>query len=318
MKKQQKFKLTAGIIARWVFSCLFILNGLGFIILGAYFFGLLVVIFALLLFPPLEKRISGKYHVEFSTGFRWLIAIFILIFYYSGFATITTDEIGQYSYEAPYEQEVGISEEIPAEVPKTKVYPMNQEVNVDEISYKAAKAETFREMGATFLKKETDGKFVKIYLDIKNNGKETQQIFTSRFTLVDNQERKYDRLSDDILYISEPLQLGVQLQPGLSTSGAIVFELPKDSEDLILIIRGDWLSTSEIKIALSKIVDIGKDTTLQQEQEKTMGEVMEQAQKETKELLNKCNSPFVCTSSCPEYMDVGQKDCSSGQVCCLE
>ena len=37
-----------------------------------------------------------------------------------------------------------------------------------------------------------------------------------------------------------------------------------------------------------------------------------------RELMNQCSSPFKCSSSCPDMMDVGQKDCPSGQVCCME
>ena len=121
-----------------------------------------------------------------------------------------------------------------------------------------------------------------------------------------------------MMYIVDYLEFGKQLQPGLATSGAIVFEMPQDSDDLKLIISGDWLSNTEIKIMLSNINYIGKDTTQKDEQDEMWDEAMEEAEKQTEELLNQCNSPFICTSSCPEYMDVGQKNCPSGQLCCIK
>lgn len=204
------------------------------------------------------------------------------------------------------------------ETPKEKIYSMNEDVKVDYLTYKVTKAETFTEMGTSMFNKETTGKFVKVYLEITNNAKETKQIFTPRFKLVDGQDRQFDRLSDDMMYIADYLELGKQLQPSLTTSGAIVFELPKDSADLKLSIKGDWVSTTEIKVKLSNIKNIGKDTTQKEEQDEMMDDLMEQAQQQTEELLNQCNSPFKCTSSCPEFMDVGQKNCPSGQVCCMQ
>lgn len=213
---------------------------------------------------------------------------------------------------APTKQDT-VKEEV-----KETVYSMNEDVKVDYLTYKLTKAETFTEMGTSMFNKETEGKFVKVYLKITNNAKETKDIFTPRFKIEDNQERRYDRLSDDMMYIADYLEFGKQLQPGLATSGALVFEMPKDSQDLKLIITGDWLSNAEVKIKLSNIKDIGKDTTQKEEQDKVMDEAMKEGEEMMEELMNKCSSPFKCSSSCPDMMDVGQKDCPSGQVCCME
>ena len=142
-------------------------------------------------------------------------------------------------------------QEAPKEDVKETIYSMNKDVNVDYLTYKVTKAETFTEMGTSMFNKETNGKFIKVYLEITNNAKETKQIFSPRFRIMDNQERQYDRLSDDMMYINDYLEFGKQLQPGLTASGAIVFELPKDSTELKLVIKGDWVSISEIKISFS-------------------------------------------------------------------
>ena len=184
---------------------------------------------------------------------------------------------------------------------------MNQPVPVDYLTYTVTKAETFTEMGNEFANKKTEGMFVKVYLKILNNAKETKDIFTPRFTLVDDKGRNFERLSDDMFYIADGLEFGKALQPGLGASGAIVFELPTDVKGLALLIRGDWLSSSEIVVKIDSITNIGKDITLEQ---KVKGQI--------EESLSKCNLPLKCVSSCPEYMGTGQKDCPSGQVCCLQ
>ena len=166
-----------------------------------------------------------------------------------------------------------------------KLNSMNEYVDVDYLRYKVTKAESFNAMGDSMFKKETNGKFVKVYLDILNNAKETKQIFTPRFVIIDNQERKFDRIADDMFYIAEPLELGKQIQPGLSTSGAVVFELPKDSTDLVLQLGGDWTSASEIKVSLDKVTDIGKDLTLKQKNDKMFDDIMADSQKKADEMM---------------------------------
>jgi len=222
--------------------------------------------------------------------------------------------------EAKTEQalpEIAKTEEIEA-VPQLIIKKMNEAVTVDYLTYKVTKAETFTEMGTSFFNKKTEGKFVKVYLRILNNDKETQNIFSARFKIEDNQGRRYDQFPGDSLYISDSIDFGKQLQPGLAVSGAIVFEMPKDAQNLKLVIKGDWLSETEVIVQLSNVQNIGKDTTQKEEQDKIWDQNMEEAEEKTQELLNKCNAPFKCSSSCSDYADVGQKDCSSGEVCCLE
>ncbi len=142
---------------------------------------------------------------------------------------------------------------------------MNETIVVDYLAYKVTKVETFTEMGSSMFKEETTGKYIKVYLEILNNAKETEYIFSPRFKIEDNQERKCDRLSDDMMYISDYIEFGQDLQPGLSVDVAIVFELPKDPENLVLLVSGDWISISEIKVSLDNIENIGADTTQQDE-----------------------------------------------------
>ncbi len=202
--------------------------------------------------------------------------------------------------------------------PEVEVYRINEPVLVDYLTYTVTKAETFTEMGSEFMSKTTEGKFIKIYLKITNNAKETKDLFSSRFFIVDENARKFDRLSDDTIYISDGLEFGKQLQPGLSTSGAVVFELPTDVKKIGLVISGDWMSKTQKLIVIDSLRDIGTDTTLKEESQRQMDEAMKQGQEQMEKLMEQCNSPFKCSSSCPEYMDTGKKDCPTGQLCCLK
>lgn len=166
-----------------------------------------------------------------------------------------------------------------------KVYAINENINVDYLTYRVTKVETFNKMGFTAYSKETNGKFIKVYIDIINNAKETKNIFSPRFKIEDSQGRMYDQLPDDYLYIADYIEFGKQVQPGLMTSGAVVFELPKDSSELKLIISGDWASISEAKVTLSNIQDIGIDTTRQDEQDAQMDAIMKESYAKAEEMM---------------------------------
>ena len=240
---------------------------------------------------------------EKSKIWYWIGSILAIYLIFAGCNSLFSTETTKETTSQNIEQQITTETEDQTE----KIYTLNDEVKVDYLTYTIKKAETFTEMGSSVFNKKTNGKFIKIYIEVMNDAKETKDMFTPRFKIEDNQGRKFERLSDDMLYIADSINFGQQLQPGLSVSGAVVFELPKDSEGLKLIIIGDWLSDTEIKVYLKDIEDMGKDTTQQKEQDKMMDD-----------LMNQCNAPFKCSSSCKEYMDMGQKDCPSGQVCCME
>ncbi len=204
-------------------------------------------------------------------------------------------------------------------------YNMNQDISVDYRTYRITKAETFTEMGISPMKKITNEKFIKIYFQITNNANETKQIFSNRLKLIDGQNRKFDSLSDGSGYIANYLEWGMQIQPSLLVAGATVFEIPKDSEDLKLEISGDMFSTSKAIVNLSDIQDIGKDTSLQDMQDKVMDKSRNTLPKgiegggtvvTTNEVeLTTCEEPFKCVSSC-QGANLGQMDCPSGKICC--
>ncbi|MBW2989123.1 DUF4352 domain-containing protein [Candidatus Woesearchaeota archaeon] len=207
---------------------------------------------------------------------------------------------------------------IQEEKPKFRddVYSMNEAIRAGHLTYKATKVETFAKMGTSIFEKETDGKFVKIYLSITNKAKETKEMLTPGFKLIDSQDRKFDRFLEDMMHIADYLEFGKQLQPGLEESGAIIFEVPKDSKGLKLEIRGDWLSTAKITIDLSDIRDIGADTT-QKERMEDIAEDMEEGGYTIEDMIIKCRSPFKCSSNCVQDSDIGRKDCPSGHLCCM-
>ncbi|MFT4312221.1 MAG: DUF4190 domain-containing protein [Candidatus Woesearchaeota archaeon] len=249
-----------------------------------------------------------------------IFQIFVIIFFVFlgavGSATLDSIEHERQAAVNDVAPEVVRTETTPTQ-PQNLVYSMNEDIKVDYLTYRITNVESFQRMGSSFLTKETEGQFIKVTMRITNDAMETKQMFTPRFRIKDSLGREYDRLSDDIMYISDALEFGRQLQPGLSTTGAIVFELPLSSEDLSLEISGDWLSRTRISVSLDNIYYKEADTTQKEEIESIWDDAMTQSQQQWEDLMNQCNAPFRCTASCGEYMDVGQLDCPSGQVCCM-
>lgn len=226
--------------------------------------------------------------IKYTLGIVALLFVVVLvstILYGTNTNVSENDKLGVNSnneMSSTYEEE-GTSTKY--EESSVKVYNMNENINVDYLTYRITKVETFNKMGVTAYSKETNGKYIKVYMDIINNAKETKNIFSPRFKIEDSQGRIYDQLSGDYLYIADYIEFGKQVQPGLMTSGAVVFELPKDSSELKLIISGDWASISEVKVGLTNIRDIGIDTTRQDEQDAMMDQIMEESYARTEEMM---------------------------------
>ncbi len=275
MSKKEVKKITLGLVLSWVLGILFLLAGLGAFMELLFSEGIILLIMSAILLPPVNDMFREKMNFELSTGIKIVLllicfTIFGAITNSNNFSTNTTTQTIVDNTESTQveNQNTEIKE------PKEIIYSMNQSIPVDYLVYNVFRAETFTEMGDSAFKKKTNGKFVKVYLAILNNAKETKYLFAPRFYIVDSKGRKYDRLSDDMLYIADPIEFGQDLQPGLVTAGAIVFELPKDAEDLKLIITGDWISLSQVKVALNKIEDIERDTTLIRKEKQTLNNMM--------------------------------------------
>lgn len=103
--------------------------------------------------------------------------------------------------------------------------------------------------------KTAQGMYYILTVKIQNNGKETQTINASDFSVVDSQGRKYDYSTDGQTAMEETdgttdffLQ---QVQPGLSVTGKIVFDVPASATGLKLMAQGDLFS-NPVSINLGK------------------------------------------------------------------
>jgi len=195
-----------------------------------------------------------------------------------------TEEVEKVT-ETKTEEKVEIKTEEKPEQKTTELSKIGDDIRVDYLTYKVVKVETYTSIGTALLGKETQGLFYKVYLTITNNAKESKNIFTPRFKIIDDEGYSYDSDIEAEIYIDDTIRFGEQLQPRLAISGAKIFEVPKIAKNLKLEISGDWLSTDKVVVELDKIIAKGKETSMQDKIDDQLDEYKEQAQKNTDELM---------------------------------
>lgn len=122
------------------------------------------------------------------------------------------------------------------------VAKLNEPVQDGDLAFTATTVETATALGNQFTKKDAQGMFQIITLKIENKGKETKTVDSSMISLTDSQGRKFDRSIEG--QTAKGLSQGKvdlflqQVQPGLSVSGDIVFDIPKEATGLKLFVKG--------------------------------------------------------------------------------
>lgn len=108
-----------------------------------------------------------------------------------------------------------------------KAYVIGDRVVSGDIAYTVTKCETSPTLSNEYSSTSSDGIFVILDMDLENIGKETITMTSNYVKLVDDQGRVFESDSDSWMYIdSDSNILLKQLQPGLKTSGRIIFDVP--------------------------------------------------------------------------------------------
>lgn len=90
-------------------------------------------------------------------------------------------------------------------------------------------------------------------MNIENKGKESVEILSDYFTLIDSQGREFDTDNNAWIYLKENVFLK-QLQPSLPTGGQIIFDLPKHDETYTLEITGGLFSFDQKYVLLGPFI----------------------------------------------------------------
>lgn len=118
---------------------------------------------------------------------------------------------------------------------QAKEYKVGDVVPVEKFEYKVNSIKTATKIGNEFLNKKTDGQFLIINVTVTNKDSEARIIDTSLFKIIDSQGREFEPMADGDVYVNENVEFFLQeVNPNLSKTGNIVFEMPKDAKGLKL------------------------------------------------------------------------------------
>lgn len=168
----------------------------------------------------------------------WVLAVIVIgaIGANSGENT-NTETTTAPAQEQQKEQNSGGQQEAKKEEKKEQVkeYKVGDVVPVEKFEYKVNSIKTAKKIGNEFMNKTTNGQFLIINVTIKNNDKEARIIDTSLFKIIDSQGREFEPLADGDVYVNVNTSFFLEeVNPNLSRTGNIVFEMPKDAKGLKL------------------------------------------------------------------------------------
>lgn len=136
---------------------------------------------------------------------------------------------------------------------KQTSFKMNESAQNGDLAFTVTQLKDAKSLGSSYTKKQAQGTFKVITVKIENKGKETKTIDSSMLKLKDGQGRTFERSSDG--QMAKGLAQGQvdlflqQVQPSLSVTGEIVFDIPADATDLTLEAKdGIFGKAVEIKL----------------------------------------------------------------------
>lgn len=148
------------------------------------------------------------------------------------------------------------SEEVPEEeAPEEHEFTVGQDVPVGDMIFKVTSVEVVDNLNTDYSETTPIGdKFVLVNLDLTNNGNEQTTISSSFFKLL-NGDITYetDSNADTALIMQDRSFFLTEINPGLTASGTVAFDLPADAADpaqLVLQVQTGVFGTETGEIKL--------------------------------------------------------------------
>nr|WP_256146762.1 DUF4352 domain-containing protein [Bacillus thuringiensis] len=168
----------------------------------------------------------------------------------------TTQQASTEVKEGPKKEEVKKEESKKKEEPK-KEEPkkeLSKEGESSKVKIAVGSVESVDSVGGEYLNEKAQGVFKVVEVSITNNQKDAITLSSNSFKLVDNQDREFSPNSAAQIKLNAANRgnskfLLEKLNPGLSQTGKIIFDVPKDAQGLVLKARGG-MTGKEITLKL--------------------------------------------------------------------
>jgi len=118
------------------------------------------------------------------------------------------------------------------------------------IEYTVNSAEIYEAVGSDYSPQEPDGIFLVVQMELTNQGDESFSITTNAYSTLDSNGNSFDPDTETSFYLDQDGRIEAeaisfdQLNPGLSTSGAVVFDVPAGEEMRLQIEPTGFLDSS--------------------------------------------------------------------------
>jgi len=123
-----------------------------------------------------------------------------------------------------------------------KEYGLNEAVQDGDLAFTVTNVTTAKTLGNSFTQKNAQGTFYVVTLKIENKGNKTATFDSSMAKVVDDQGREFERSVEG--QTAKGMAQGnvdlflQQIQPSLSATGDLVFDLPDGIKNPTLVVKG--------------------------------------------------------------------------------
>ncbi|HHB1882707.1 TPA: DUF4352 domain-containing protein [Bacillus cereus] len=129
---------------------------------------------------------------------------------------------------------------------------LSKEGESSKVKIAVGSVESIDSVGGEYLKEKAQGVFKVVEVTITNNQKDAITVDANSFKLVDNKDREFTystqaQTAFDVGNGGKSDFFLKQLNPGLSQTGKIIFDVPADAQGLVLKARGGMMG-KEIKL----------------------------------------------------------------------
>lgn len=134
-----------------------------------------------------------------------------------------------------------------------KQYGLNEPVQDGTMVFTVTNVTTAKTLGNSYTQKNAQGTFYVVTLKIENKGNKTTTFDSSMGKITDDKGREFERSTEG--QTAKGLAQGnvdlflQQIQPSLSVTGDMVFDLPPDVQNPMLVVKGSLFSNgAKIKL----------------------------------------------------------------------
>lgn len=137
--------------------------------------------------------------------------------------------------------------------PEEKEHRIGDIVKVNNLAYRVNQVESAKQIGSGVISEKADGYFLMVNLTVTNQGKEPQTIDSSMFTLIEDDGTRYAANGAVAMFIKGNNNFFLEkLNPKLSKTGYVVFDVPTVKVEYSLRVTGGLQSNESAVIRLEK------------------------------------------------------------------